>query len=265
MFHIKNSRTRFGVMSQVARRLPLFLLLFLLLLAVGCETDNPQNTFAPSGDVADKLRDLYLIVMWPLIGIMVVVEGLLVLSLIIFRQKRGQAVPRQTHGNTRLEVAWTIAPALFLFVLAIPTITTLRDLATVPDGDVMEIEVTGRQFSWSFRYPNEEITTTNQLTIPINQTVNVTTTGVDVIHSFWVPKLAGKADAVPGRSNAMWFNATEPGTYSGQCAEFCGVGHWEMTFTVVAMTQSDFDNWLRDQQAGNPNSNTSDLTWHPEE
>jgi cytochrome c oxidase subunit 2 len=259
------TKNRSSVIGYVARRLPLFLLLFLVLLAVGCETDNPQNTFAPSGDVADKLRDLYLIVMWPLIGIMVVVEGLLVLSLIIFRHKRGQPVPKQTHGNTRLEVAWTIAPAIFLLVLAVPTIATLRDLATVPEGDVLEIEVTGRQFSWSFRYPNEEVTTTNELTIPVDKTVHVTMTGVDVIHSFWVPKLAGKADAIPGRSNGMWFNATEPGTYSGQCAEFCGVGHWEMNFTVVAMTQTDFDNWLQDQQAGKPNPNPPGLTWRPEE
>lgn len=209
--------------------------------------------------------DLYLLVMWPLVGIMVVVEGLLVACLIFFRRKRGAAIPKQTHGNTAFEIGWTIAPTLFLIAIAIPTILTLRDLATPPAGDRLEIEVVGRQFSWSFRYPEEQVTTTNTLYIPINKTIHVRATGNDVIHSFWVPKLAGKADAVPGRSNEMWFNATEPGTYSGQCAEFCGVGHANMRFQVVAMTDGDYQNWLREQQASNPSASAPPLAWQPEE
>lgn len=240
-------------------------LLMLVALVVGCSTGDPQNTFAPAGDVARKERDLFNIVLWPLVGIFVVVEGALLFALLWFRRRRGREIPKQVHGNTRLEVAWTIAPTLFLLALAIPTIAAIIDLAEPPKGDVLEVAVTGRQWSWRFEYPEYKIVTTNELFIPVGKTIQIKTSSPDVIHSFWVPRLAGKIDIIPGRTTGMWFNATEPGTYSGQCAEFCGLSHWEMRFTVKALPEEEFQAWVNEQQAAKPGQDRRQYAWQPEE
>jgi cytochrome c oxidase subunit 2 len=233
-------------------------------LLVGCgAVDDPQNTFAAEGDVARKQRDLLIFwVLGPAMVILVLVLGVLVYALIRFRRRSEHELPKQVHGNNRLEIAWTIAPAILLLIIAVPTIIGVVDIGRAPADDAMKVNVTAQQFSWVFQYPDlvdaegKPLLVLNELHIPVDREIGVTVESLDVIHSFWVPKLAGKLDAIPGRTNRMWFNATKPGSYSGQCAEFCGVsqgggeGHWSMQLMVVAESEEDFQEWVTDQLEG---------------
>ena len=229
------------------------LLISLLILLVGCATDTPQNTFAPGGDVAAKQRDIFYLALWPAIAILVIVEGLLIYALIRFRQKPGQGLPKQVHGNTRLEIAWTIAPALLLLGLAVPMTILIVDLAREPSADALQVRVIGHQWIWEFQYPEytdaegNPLTMFTELHIPAGREIAVTLRSADVIHSFWIPRLAGKLDAVPGRENRFFFNANEPGTFSGQCAEFCGLGHADMRLVVIAQSEEEFQAWVKEQ------------------
>jgi cytochrome c oxidase subunit 2 len=245
--------------SRGARVLQLVLatsLVALTALLAGCGSlGGAQNTFNPAGDVASKQRDLFLLVMWPALVIMVFVFAAVLYILFRYRRKEGDELPVQIHGNTRLELAWTIAPALLLLGLAVPTVAGVIDLGRAPHKDALHITVKAQQFSWFFQYDDPEfvgadgspLTVGNELHIPVDREIGVYLESNDVIHSFWVPKLAGKLDVMPGRHNRMWFNATKVGTYSGQCAELCGKGHASMRFTVVADAQEDFDAWVQEQ------------------
>ena len=248
------------------------LLVALLALLVGCGmVDDPQNTFAVEGDVARKQRDILIVwVLGPAAVIFVVVQALLIYAVIRFRRKKGQELPRQVHGNNRLEYAWTIAPAILLLILIVPTVVGVIDLGRDAADDALRVRVVGQQFSWTFQYPDltdaegKPLTVIGlpgevgkpstgrpaELHIPVDREIGITLESVDVIHSFWVPKLAGKLDAVPGRTNSMWFNATKVGSYSGQCAEFCGFQHADMRLIVVAESEEDFAAWVADQLEG---------------
>lgn len=230
------------------------------LIAAGCTTESTPNTFSPGGDVAQKQKDLFQLAMWPAIAIFFLVEGGLVYALWRFRRRRQDALPKQTHGNTRLEVAWTIAPTLLLAGLAVPMVAGIIDLAKSPGADALELHVRGFQWNWQFEYPQYTDDDGKPLTIigacpsrcpevyvPVGRDISVTLEAADVIHSFWVPRLAGKLDAIPGRTNRMWFNVTKPGRYGGQCAEFCGLEHAQMKMTVVAVSQEEFERWVNEQ------------------
>jgi cytochrome c oxidase subunit 2 len=167
-------------------------------------------------------------------------------------------LPVQTHGNTRLEIAWTIAPAALLAVLTIPTIAKIVDLSRTP-ANALVVDVIAHQWWFEFRYrgPNgQEIITANELRIPVGRPIQARITSTDVIHSFWVPNLAGKQDAVPNHTNELNFSAKAPGLYQGQCAEFCGSSHALMRFIVIAEPQATFDQWLADQARPAPNFTT---------
>jgi len=227
------------------------------MLLTGCGVVTPQNTFAPEGEVADKQRDLFNLVLWPAVAVLVLVEGLLVIAVMRFRRKKDdEPLPRQVHGNARLELAWTIAPAVLLLVIAVPTVVAIVDLGRAPAADALRVDVTGRQWIWQFEYPEfkdaqgKALSVFNELHIPVGREIGAYLHSADVIHSFWVPRLAGKLDVIPGRENRMWFNAKEPGTYSGQCAEFCGLGHAGMRLTVVAETEEEFNAWVQQQLKG---------------
>ncbi len=261
-----------GKSVQVRRLVAATLLIAVLALLVGCgAVDDPQNTFAAEGDVARKQRDLLIIwVLGPAAVIFVVMQALLIYALIRFRRKKGRELPRQVHGNNRLEVAWTIAPAILLLIITVPTIIGVIDLGRDAADDALRVRVVGQQFSWTFQYPDLTDAEGNPLTviglpgevgkpstgrpaelhIPVDREIGVTLESVDVIHSFWVPKLAGKLDVIPGRTNSMWFNATKVGSYSGQCAEFCGFQHADMRLIVVAESEEDFEAWVVDQLEG---------------
>jgi cytochrome c oxidase subunit 2 len=232
------------------------LLVAAVVLLVGCGSlGGDQNTFNPAGDVADKQRDLFMLVLWPALVISILVGGVLTYAVIRFRRRRDdEPLPKQVHGNNRLEIAWTIAPALLLIGLAVPTLAGIIDLGRAPKEDALHVQVVAFRFGWQFQYLDPEFAdaqgkplTSNELRIPLDREIGVELESQDVIHSFWVPKLAGKLDVVPGRNNEMWFNATEPGVYSGQCAELCGIGHAGMRFQVVAQSQDEFDAWVGEQ------------------
>jgi cytochrome c oxidase subunit II len=180
--------------------------------------------------------------------VFVLVEGLLIYSGLRFRRRAVTPTrePPQIHGNTRLEVMWAIVPALILISLFAITVTRLGTLGTIPqDPNAMRISVTGRQFEWQFDYPGTSVSSTNELVIPVGRPVIMEVTSEDVIHSFWVPNLYGKIDANPGRTNRIWFEARDPGTYRGVCAELCGDAHAQMLFRVEAMPEPEFQQWLQ--------------------
>ncbi|MBI4339079.1 MAG: cytochrome c oxidase subunit II [Chloroflexi bacterium] len=225
-------------------------LTLLPLLWSGCYPDHPQSSFGVAGPLARDQRNLFLFIFWMAAFVFVVVEGALVFAVFRFRRRPGQmALPKQTHGNTPLEVTWTILPALVLVVIAVPTITTIFAQAEPPAGDRLEVRVVAHQWWWEFQYPQLGVTTANELHVPINRPATLLLNSDDVIHSFWVPKLTGKTDVIPTRNNTMWFEAEEEGTYYGQCAELCGLAHAQMKFQVIAQSQADFDLWVAGQKA----------------
>ena len=226
-----------------------------LLLASCAEGDLPQNTLAPEGPVARAQDELWDLVFWVAVAVFVLVEALLVLVLVKFRAKAGDTtIPEQVHGNVKLEVAWTIVPALILAFIAVPTVQLIFDLAKAPE-DAVEVKVIAKQYWWEFEYLGGEgqgVVTANELVIPVGRPVRLTmvSTGqlnedpVGVIHSFWVPKLAGKQDVVPGHVRYLSFEAEEPGTYLGQCGEFCGLSHANMKLAVIALEAQEFETYL---------------------
>ncbi len=249
----------------------------LAVVAAACAPNASQDTLKPAGPYAEKIDRLFEPVFWlAVVPIFILVEGTLLWFSFRYRRRKGRAasIPPQVHGNTRIEIAWTILPAVILAGVAVPTVATIWDLARKPSGQVLNVEVLGHQWWWEFRYPDQRIDTANVLHIPVGTTVYVrlcsvgagykgqpspnqcqadlpvpASLGGAVIHSFWVPELAGKQDVVPARTNTLVLQADRPGTYSGQCAEFCGLSHAYMRFKVVAQPQDEFDQWVRDQQA----------------
>ncbi len=238
-----------GARARLAALLPLF-----ALLLAACATEDPQDTLSPEGPVAreqDKLWDLTFLIA---VVIFFIVELLLVYALIKFRERPGRQAA-QFHGNTKLEVALTVVPSLILAGIAVPTVQTIFDQAKMPEG-ALHVKVVGKQFWWEYEYLDSGVVTANELHIPTDQPVHLTLEGVPtevngergVIHSFWVPRLAGAQDIIPGRTTSVNLQADEPGEYEGQCKEFCGVSHANMRLRVIAHEPSDFATWLAAQQ-----------------
>jgi cytochrome c oxidase subunit II len=230
-----------------------------LLLAACSAENNRQNSLRPQGPAAEKIDNLFIPVFWISVVVGVLVLAAVVLFALRFRYRAGRNEnPKQIHGSTPLEIGWTIVPALILAVVAVPTVITIFDLAEEPRGDVLTVTAVGKQWWWEFKYPRQEVVTANEMVIPAGRPVKVNLTACDeslpdecnVIHSFWVPELAGKRDVVPGRTNVTTIEANNPGTYLGQCAEYCGLSHANMRFRVIAVEPSEFDQWIDEQQAG---------------
>jgi cytochrome c oxidase subunit 2 len=215
------------------------------LLLASCAENAPQDTLEPEGPVADRINDLFVPVFWVAVAIFVLVQGGIIYSIVRFRRRSDDEVPAQTHGNTRLEIGWTIVPAAILAVITVPTIATVLDLDDHPP-DAMQVEVYGAQWWWEYEYDNG-VVTANELHVPTGREVTLVMTSRDVIHSYWIPKLVGKKDVVPGRTHRLTFEATETGEYFGQCAEFCGASHVNMRLRVFAHEPDEFDEWLEDQ------------------
>ncbi len=221
-------------------------------LLAGCTPSHPQSTFDTLGPVAESQATLFFVLFWIGLVVFILVMAAIIYIAVRFRRKPGDGDPEQIHGHTRLEVAWTVAPTLLLIAVAVPSVLTIFDNANSPqkpeDGGLV-VRATGHQWWFEFEYPDLGVVTANELHVPIGRPVNVELASVDVIHSFWVPKLAGKVDMVPNNDNTLWFQATAPGVYLGQCAEFCGESHAHMRFTVVAQTEADFASWVEAQAA----------------
>ena len=229
-------------------RMALFTGLLAIILAACTGKDLPYNSLDPAGPVAQKQADLFWLVFWIAAVVFVLVEGMLVYSLWRFRRRSAADTPKQVHGNTRLEIAWTIIPALLLAGIAVPTVGTIFDLAESPEG-AMRVEITGHQWWWEVRYPGLGVVTANEVHIPTGEQVVFELESRDVIHSFSVPRLAGKQDVVPGRTNTLNLAADVPGVYRGQCQEFCGLSHAYMRFRVIAQEPAEFEAWVEAQRA----------------
>ncbi len=211
-----------------------------------CSPQHPQSTFGYAGPVARDQGDLFILIFWIAVPVFIVVEGAIIYAAIRYR-RRDDKIPKQVHGNTKLEITWTIVPSLVIAAIAVPTIIGIWEQqrgAPTDQGDILEVEAIGHRWWFEFRYPNQEVVTANEMHVPVGRPVNVKLASQDVIHSFWVPKLAGKVDMVPLNDNLVWFIAEEPGIYDGQCAEFCGIAHAHMRFRVVAHPEEDFQNWV---------------------
>lgn len=209
-----------------------------------------MSTLAPHSDFNRAILSVYGIITWASLGIALVVFAVLGWNLLRYRARPGAPLPPQTRGHTLLEIGWTIAPALVLLVIAIPTIQIIfRTQAATPTPDALEVTVSARQWWWEFRYPQLDVVTANELHLPVGRTVYFTLEGPDVIHSFWIPSLGGKRDVVPGRVNTLRIRPDVVGEYWGQCAEFCGVAHAYMGMRAIVETPESFERWVAGQQA----------------
>jgi cytochrome c oxidase subunit II len=226
------------------------------------DTFTPESGGSPN---ADSIDSLYKIILYVAIVIFLIVEGTLIWSLVKYRAKRGEREGAQIHGNTPLELGWTIGAALILVVLTVVTFVYLGDIknpapsgpggvataqvATIDQPDPpdkersLEIEVNGQQFLWRYTYPNGAVNYYN-LVVPVDTTVILKLTASDVIHSWWIPKFGGKMDTVPGYTNKTWFKASKTGTYIGQCAELCGSGHADMRAIVTVVEPEEYERFI---------------------
>jgi cytochrome c oxidase subunit 2 len=243
------------LLRTVARR-PSLLVTALCLFGfvlVGCSAEHyPQTTLLPRGDfarIADDLLDTT--VRWALL-VFVLVEGVLLYAIFRFRGRPGDPEPHQTHGNTLVEIIWTVIPALILAAIAVPTVRAIFETNAVPPKDALTIEVVGHQWWWEFRYPEFNLTTANELHVPVGRTVSLRMGSNDVIHSFWVPQFAAKRDVFANRETRMWFTAEAEGEYPGQCAEFCGIQHGRMAHRIKAQKPEEFQAWVAHMQRLGP-------------
>jgi len=220
----------------------------LLLGATACTADTPQTAFNPHSDYAVQGLDLFqaIIVLGVIIG--VVVEAVLIWAAIRYRRRASDQLPPQVHGNTLIEIAWTTGPVLVVASILFLTLPVIfRTQAPAPAG-AMDVEVVGHQFWWEFVYPDANVDTANELHLPVGRTVNLILHSNDVIHSFWIPALGGKRDAIPGHTNFIWLTPNSTGNFPGQCYQLCGYSHANMRDRAVIQPESDFDAWLAGQQ-----------------
>lgn len=225
-----------------------FLVVMLVPSVALAEPPSPLNA---ASERAQGIANIYWLTFWIAAAIFLLVEGLLVYALIRFRQKDPTVIPPKIHGSTALEVAWTVAPALLLVMVFVLMLQNLTAAAEVP-ADAMRVNVTGHQWWWEFEYPDLGVVTANELHVPAGQPVMVELHSDNVIHSFWIPRLAGKTDVIPGQTNSMWFQTDQVGTYRGQCAELCGAQHANMNFQVIVEPEAQFGQWVEQQQAPPP-------------
>jgi cytochrome c oxidase subunit 2 len=235
----------------------------------------PQSGGSPN---ADQIADLYRITLYVALVIFVGVEGTLVYALYRFRARKG-AVPAQIHGNTSLEIGWTIGAAVILLILSVVTFVKLGAIRTPPNsgtnglslasnatyatseallppnGKSLNILVNGQQFVWRYTYPGgknpdglDRPYSYEEMVVPTNTTVTLDITSQDVVHSWWIPELGGKFQAVPGYTNHTWFKISKPGFYRGQCAFLCGRLHANMVAVVHAVSPPEFEAWVAQRQ-----------------
>ena len=254
-----------------ALRYPAFAaLMFGAALLAGCATQStslepgsePPPGFAPVTPVTAQgqyVSDFYPVILAIAIAVFVLVEGLLIWIVLRYRRKPSDTeLPPQTHGHNVLEIIWTLIPAIIVTILFAFTVDALGKIETADnpnDNPALTVDVTGFQWQWTFAYPAQNLSFTGTgkdgpvMVLPVNETVRIRLHSSDVIHSFYVPQFNYKKDVVPGRVNQFDVLIQDIGTYSGQCAEFCGLGHADMHFSVQAVSQADFDAWVTQQQA----------------
>ncbi|MGH3991700.1 MAG: cytochrome c oxidase subunit II [Pseudonocardiaceae bacterium] len=253
------------------RRLLLAALAAGLLALLIAAPSSLADTFTPESggsENANNIDTLYKITLYIGIVIFLIVEGTLIWSLVRYRHRRAAPEAAQIRGNTPLELGWTVGAALILVVLTVITFVYLGDIekpqASEPGGlasgvevasigqpnppgkaKTLNIKVNGQQYLWRYDYPGKDIYSYYELVVPIKTTVTLDIESPDVVHSWWIPKLGGKTDAVPGHTSETWFRISRPGNYSGQCAELCGENHADMRARVRAVTPDQYERFIR--------------------
>lgn len=238
-------------MPPLRRHLSSFVALSLGVLAA-CGGPYPQSTLAPVSDFGRDVDTLFTGIFWWAVGVFVVVEGLLLVSVLRFRQREGAPRPVQRHGNTVLEITWTMAPALILVFIAVPTVRSIFKTAGDAPAGAVRVEVIGHQWWWEYRYPDLGIVTANELHLPVGRPVAVDITSADVIHSWWTPRLGGKRDATPNHHTRLAFTPDSIGMFMGQCAEYCGASHANMRLRTYVESDSAFQAWVAAQHVTPP-------------
>src|SRR5450756_560140 len=223
----------------------------LAVAAVSCIRDSPNSTLDPHTDLGREIDFLWdrLLLLGTIV--FVLVEVILIYVVFRYRRRENQGMPPQTHGSTKLEIAWTLIPAVILVFIAVPTVRTIFITQAQAAPGSLNIEVTGHQWWWEFRYPDYGVTTANEIYLPVGRTVNFRLRSADVIHSFWAPELGGKRDVVTNRTNYMWYtpdSSISSNVWNGFCAEYCGASHANMRFRVFTVTRQQFESWVAGQK-----------------
>jgi cytochrome c oxidase subunit 2 len=213
-----------------------------------------QSTLDPKGPIALNQLNIFYITLWVTLFLFVTVGGALAWATWKFRKRKGDDpnfIPPQSHGHPLVEMGLVVGSAALLVVIAIPTFGGILLKETPPEmegKEALTVNVTGYQWWWSFEYPELGFHTANELVFPAGRVIKLNLKANDVIHSFWLPKLAGKTDLMPGQDNKMWIQADEPGYFWGQCAEYCGDSHAYMLFRAKALSEEDYTAWVEQQQ-----------------
>jgi cytochrome c oxidase subunit 2 len=230
-------------------------------LLSSCDLGGLSPIFpTPVSPNGQHIYDTYIGISIPAIIIFVGVEIALLWVVLRYRRSRQPVgyVPPQIHGHTGLEIVWTVIPLIVVFAIAYYSYLTLEKDFQPITNEQMVVTVSGRQFGWDYSYQGTEIVVRQDGTlagdvtpfvVPVNTLVKLKFQGTDVIHSWWVPAISGKTDAVPGYENYSWLKISQPGTWRGECAELCGAGHSTMQIIVQAMSQADYDQWKVQQVA----------------
>jgi cytochrome c oxidase subunit 2 len=237
--------------SRLRRMASVGMMAVLALALAACEQAHPNTTFTPHSEYGRAIDFIWNRLL--LLGtiVFVLVETGIVYIIFRYRKREGDARPPQTHGNVVVEIIWTLIPAFILLFIAVPTVRTIFKTQAKAIPGALQIEVIGHQWWWEFRYPEYGIITANEIYIPTGRTVNFKLTSVDVIHSFWIPQLAGKRDAVTNRTNYIWFTpdtTMETAEWNGFCTEYCGTSHAKMRFRVFTVKPDQFASWVANQQ-----------------
>src|SRR3954465_4937189 len=238
--------------SDRLRRLASYALVAVLAVAVAsCNEAHPNTTLTPHSDFGREVDFLWdrLLLLGTIVFILV--EGVLIYVVFRYRRRENQPTPPQTHGSTKLEIAWTLIPAIVLVFIAVPTVRTIFITQAQAAPGSLNIDVTGHQWWWEFKYPDYGVTTANEIYLPVGRTVNFRLRSADVIHSFWTPQLGGKRDVVTNRTNYVWYTPdTSIGgsVWNGFCVEYCGSSHANMRFRVFTVTPQQFESWVAGQK-----------------
>ncbi|HET9002945.1 MAG TPA: cytochrome c oxidase subunit II [Gemmatimonadaceae bacterium] len=234
------------------RRLHAALTAALALALAGCSADKYPNTiFEPTTEFNREVLSIFHSLFFWSALVFVLVEVALIWVMWRYRRREGAPEPRHVHGNTTLEIAWTLIPAVILIVIAVPTVRAIfRTQAKAVPG-ALQVQVIGHQWWWEFRYPQYGITTANELYLPIGRTVNFELKTADVIHSFWIPRLGGKRDLVSNHTNYLWFtpDSVSENAFNGSCNEYCGASHANMRFRAFTVTPAEFEQWTIHQKS----------------
>jgi cytochrome c oxidase subunit 2 len=205
-----------------------------------------SNALDPQSPLARAIYDLGIVSSVIFALIFVIVTGAITFSIFRFRTRAGEPDPRQIQGNRKVVIAWTIIPFLIVIFLFLITLSAMNR-ADPPPAPSPDLVITGHQFWWQVDYPGSGVITANEIHIPVGKPLSVQLESADVLHEFWVPKLTRKMSNVPGQPNHIWLQADKPGSYIGQCSEFCGTQHAWMRILVVADEPAQFEEWQRAQ------------------